>query len=67
MLLVENRNHVWRDLSRLVDMLSVKYLSEFDSSFFQAEVVCEHASIWKKLLVEHRNHDLFRLVDSECK
>ena len=37
LLLVENRNHVWRDLSRLVD-IECKYLSEFDSGFFQAEV-----------------------------
>ena len=30
---VENRNHVWRDLSRLVD-IECEYLSEFDSSIF---------------------------------
>ena len=50
---------MWSDLSRLVDMLSVKYLSKFDSSFVQAGRNCW----WRTETM----HDLFRLVDSECK
>ena len=39
-LLVENRNHVWRDLSRLVD--SEYKWSVFDSkAYFRIEVVCD--------------------------
>ena len=62
---MENRNHVWRDLFRLVDVASIEIAG--NSSIFQVE----HASNWTlrhKTVVENRNHvwrDLFRLVDVE--
>ena len=58
---VENSNHVWRDLFRLVDVESIEIAG--NSSIFQVE----HASSWT-FFVESRNHvwrDLFLLVDVE--
>ena len=39
LLLVENRNHVWMDLSRLVDFECKKWPVVLLKAFFRAEVV----------------------------
>ena len=36
---VENRNHVWRDLSRLVDIECKIMVCSLTQSFYQAEIV----------------------------
>ena len=74
-LLEENRNHVWSDLSRLVDV-GCKNGVSFYSAFFRLEVDGDvnmaQAGLFDRsvLLVESRNHvwrDLSRLVDVACK
>ena len=47
--LVENRNHVWRDLSRLVDV-ECKNCHVVDSISFLGKK-CEHASSWQETVV----------------
>ena len=61
--------HVWRDLSRLVDV-ECKNCHVVDSISFSGNMPQAGLCDKKLSLVENRNHvwrDLSRLVDVECK
>ena len=47
LLLVENRNHVWRDLSRLVDIECKIIVCSLTQSFYQAGLCDMKLLLWR--------------------